>query len=319
VLAGAAALALLVPNSSVLEHRAIIAVFLAALATGRGRQFVRDWVPLVAAASLFVLLRQFAAASPFPRQGAAVAWAEGALFGGPTPTTWLQQRLYTPGHAGPMEFAATAVHASYFFGFVLVGLAVWLFARQRFAVYTRLLALTFAAGLVGYVLAPTEPPWLAARQGIGPPAARIIVETSGRAPLATGVVELGRTWQADPDALGDPNPAAAMPSVHLAVTAALALFLWTLHPALGALGALYALAMAAALVYLGEHYVLDLVAGAICATAAAHVTVWRTAPLLPRPLLPRPAEGSRVARATHGGTTRWPPRTALMRKRQWRC
>jgi membrane-associated phospholipid phosphatase len=60
-----------------------------------------------------------------------------------------------------------------------------------------------------------------------------------------------------------------MPSVHTAVTVALAIFLSRRHWALGALGWLYAAAMAFALVYLGEHFVLDVAAGLVCAVAAA--------------------------------------------------
>ncbi|MBI3972828.1 MAG: phosphatase PAP2 family protein [Chloroflexi bacterium] len=303
--AAAIALLLLIPNSSVLEHRAVVAVFLLALATGRGRQFVRDWIPLVATAAAFVFLRQLAVASPFPRAGADVVRLEMALFGGELPTTWLQQRLYVPGDSSLLDYAATAVHASYFFGFVVVGLGVWLLARSKIRLYTRGLALTFALGLAGYVLVPTEPPWLAAREGLGPPAARITVETTQRTQLTAGMVATGRAWQGDPDALGDPNPSAAMPSVHTAITVALALYLARVHPALGAFGWTYTLAMGFSLVYLGEHYVLDVVAGAACA-AVAHrlarseqwndrVYRWRSA--IARALRPaRPVRGDLAPR-----------------------
>ncbi|MDQ3699417.1 MAG: phosphatase PAP2 family protein, partial [Chloroflexota bacterium] len=135
--------------------------------------------------------------------------------------------------------------------------------------YTRLLACTFALGLVGYFALPTEPPWLGARDGFAPPAQRVIVDTAQGTQLTAGIVSSGRAWQPDPDALGDPNPAAAMPSVHTAVTAVVGLFLARLHPALGALGLFYLLAMGSALVYLGEHYVVDVGAGIVCALIAA--------------------------------------------------
>jgi membrane-associated phospholipid phosphatase len=268
---GLVALLLLVPDSSVLEHRAVIAVFLLALFTGRARLFVRDWLPLVATASLFVLLRQLAALSPLPHQGAGVARLEGALFGGTLPTTFLQERFSSPGAPGFLDNAAAAVHASYFFGFVVVGLGVWLWRRERFAAYTRVLACTFALGLAGYVLLPTEPPWLGAREGYAPPARRVIVQTAQETRLTTELVAAGQAWQGDPDALGDPNPAAAMPSVHTAVTASLALYLASLHPALGLAGLVYLLTMGGALVYLGEHYVLDVVAGVLCAVLATGI------------------------------------------------
>ncbi|HET7770487.1 MAG TPA: hypothetical protein VFN74_17060, partial [Chloroflexota bacterium] len=130
---GGVAVALLVPNSSVLEHRVVIAVFLFALATRRARQFVRDWLPLTAAAALFVTLRQLAAGSPFPRQGATVAALEAQLFGGVTPTATLQALRAADPLTRAVDSLATAVHASYFFAFVVVGGWLWLRARPHFA------------------------------------------------------------------------------------------------------------------------------------------------------------------------------------------
>lgn len=262
------ALLLLIPNSSVLEHRAMVGVFLLALFTGRGRVFVVDWLPLVGAAAGFVALRQLASLSPLPHQGEAVAHMEVTLFGGVMPSAWLQARLYLPGHAGWLDYAATAIHASYFFGFAFVGLGLWLWAHEQFARYVRVLAVVFALGLAGYALAPTEPPWLAARESWGPPVHRILAETARGTRLTAGIVAAGEQWQHDPEALGDPNPTAAMPSVHTAVTVALAIVLARVHPALGTLGAIYALAMGFSLVYLGEHYVLDVMVGVACALAA---------------------------------------------------
>jgi len=283
-IAGAAAVALLIPNSSVLEHRAVIAVFLFALATGRGRQFLRDWLPLMAAAAIFVALRQVAAGSPFPHQGRAVAVLEAALFGGTTPTAWLQ--LHVPaGTRAWLDGLATWIHASYFFGFVLVGLWLWLHKRPLFRTYTATVALTFALGLAGYVTLPTEPPWLLARQPGLPPAQRIIVETTRGARLALVVMEAGRAWQSDPDALGDPNPAAAMPSVHTAITAALGFSLFGISRSAGVAGLLYTIAMGFSLVYLGEHFVLDVLAGVACAALAT----WGARRLVPLPLVVQPA------------------------------
>jgi membrane-associated phospholipid phosphatase len=61
--------------------------------------------------------------------------------------------------------------------------------------------------------------------------------------------------------LGDPNPTASLPSLHFAVTFALYLY-GRAHGRAGALlGGAYSVAMGLALVYLGEHYVVDLLFG----------------------------------------------------------
>src|SRR5262249_56597172 len=58
------------------------------------------------------------------------------------------------------------------------------------------------------------------------------------------------------------NPLAAMPSLHFATTLMAALLLAEVGPLPGALGFAYTATLGFALVYLGEHYVVDLLAGA---------------------------------------------------------
>ena len=62
------------------------------------------------------------------------------------------------------------------------------------------------------------------------------------------------------DVLGG-NPLAAMPSLHFATSVMAAHVLSDAGPVQGALGWAYAGTLGFALVYLGEHYVVDLVAG----------------------------------------------------------
>jgi hypothetical protein len=59
------------------------------------------------------------------------------------------------------------------------------------------------------------------------------------------------------------NPLAAMPSLHFATSLMAALLLTEVGPVAGALGWGYTATLGFALVYLGEHYVVDLLAGAV--------------------------------------------------------
>src|SRR5258708_31734722 len=63
------------------------------------------------------------------------------------------------------------------------------------------------------------------------------------------------------------NPLAAMPSLHFATSVMAALVLSDIGPVEGAIGWTYALTLGFALVHLGEHYVVDLVAGAALTAA----------------------------------------------------
>jgi len=58
------------------------------------------------------------------------------------------------------------------------------------------------------------------------------------------------------------NPWAAFPSLHFACSLMAAILLTEAGPVEGAIGWAYCLSLGFALVYLGEHYVIDLIAGA---------------------------------------------------------
>ena len=66
------------------------------------------------------------------------------------------------------------------------------------------------------------------------------------------------------------NDVGAMPSLHTALTAIVAMSLWRMHRGLGVIGWLYVGAMGFSLMYLGEHYLIDVLAG-----VAAAAVAWR--------------------------------------------
>jgi PAP2 superfamily len=115
---------------------------------------------------------------------------------------------------------------------------------------------TFDLGLIGYWALPTAPPWYAAQVGeLGnrtPTVRRMMIE-HGEAFWKTA-------WAPLYDVLGG-NPLAAMPSLHFATSVMAAHVLGDAGPVQGALGWTYAITLGFALVYLGEHYVVDLLAG----------------------------------------------------------
>jgi membrane-associated phospholipid phosphatase len=132
----------------------------------------------------------------------------------------------------------------------------WILVRhpERFPRAARQMAAVFDAGALGYWALPTAPPWWASEQGLTKePMRRIMVEV--------GEPLWGRYWGALYKALGG-NPWAAMPSLHFATSVAAATSLAEASPEEGAIGWGYALTLGFGLVYLGEHYVTDLLAGA---------------------------------------------------------
>ncbi len=136
---------------------------------------------------------------------------------------------------------------------------------------------TFDLGASFYWVAPTAPPWYAASLG-----ARI-----GRSEpdVRRMMVEYGEHFWRDGwgplySVFGG-NPLAAMPSLHFATSLMATLLLAETGSTAGALGGAYAAMLGFALVYLGEHYVVDLLGGAAL-TAAVRRLGPRAAPALAR-------------------------------------
>jgi membrane-associated phospholipid phosphatase len=127
--------------------------------------------------------------------------------------------------------------------------------NERFPRSARQMAAVFDLGCALYFAVPTAPPWWSSEQGLtGEEVRRIMVEV--------GEPTWGRAWERMYDALGG-NPWAAMPSLHFATSLQAAFSLSEAGKVEGALGWGYAGTLGFALVYLGEHYVTDLLAGGL--------------------------------------------------------
>ena len=118
----------------------------------------------------------------------------------------------------------------------------------------RQLAAVFDIGCIGYFAVPTAPPWWASEQGATRDEVRRIM-------VGVGEETWGSAWPTLYGTLGS-NPWAAMPSLHFATSLLAALSLSEAGRVPGAVGWGYALTLGFALVYLGEHYVTDVLAGA---------------------------------------------------------
>jgi membrane-associated phospholipid phosphatase len=239
----------------------------------RLRAVVVDWLPLMAVLLLYDLsngVREALGVGPhvLPQLHADRMLADGTL-----PTLALQHSLYTFGHPHWWDYAAFAVYLTHFFVTLAVAVAVWQLAHEQFRRLRTLVVALASAGFVTYVLFPAVPPWLAAIDGHLAPVHRIVAEMWGHVELQPALALFENR---------DPfyNEVAAVPSLHAAYPVLLLLFFWPAGrwPRLG-LGA-YALAMALTLVYTGEHYVSDILAGwAYAGLTFAAVTASSRAPL----------------------------------------
>ena len=184
--------------------------------------------------------------------------ADEALGLGEVPSVRLQRSLGRPGRVLPHDVALTCVHwAWYIVPHATVGY-ILLRRRSRYPRSAAQMAGVFDLGLVVYWSLPTAPPWWAGQNGDMPHVRRIMVEV--------GEHVWGRYWKPLYDLIGG-NPFAAMPSLHFATSVMAAHLLAGVGRGPGALGWAYVVSLGFGLIYLGEHYVVDLLGGLALAEA----------------------------------------------------
>ena len=251
---------------------------LAWLPLSRRVRYVRYGPLYVLGLFLYTILRSFADDTAIaPRYDLVIAIEEHIFFGH-VPTVWLQNQLFRPAHLGPLDWLTVQVHWSYFFVPHVAAALVWLFRRELFPRFLFLIMGTFYLGLVLYFLFPTVPPWLAADYGALPGVARIMDYAGHQVDPAT--------YRRLYDAIGVPNAVAAMPSLHMGITFAVYLFARDVSRRLSWVLLVYSALMGFSLVYIGEHYVTDVIVGATCA-----YLVYRVYHVYHRRQLERAAQG----------------------------
>jgi membrane-associated phospholipid phosphatase len=178
------------------------------------------------------------------------------------PTTYLQEKLcgdpcIRSSHPRWYDVVLTTVYASHFLTGLTIAAVLWVRERAAWLRWMRrYLAMNFGA-LVVYVTYPMAPPWMASEMGlIDTPLPRL----TGRGWADLGLGRFDLVLQ------GVGNPVAAMPSLHAGIAFMVAMYgIWRLRSPFRFLLALYPLAMSFALVYYAEHYVVDVLAGALLA------------------------------------------------------
>jgi membrane-associated phospholipid phosphatase len=244
----------------------IVMIGLALTSIGRGwRQAGRvvvDWLPFTAVLLAYDRTRGVADTLGIELHEADVLHVEQWLFGSTEPALWLQQHLYHPGHVYWYDAACTIVYTSHFLATPVLAAFLWLRERALWLRYISRVITLSVAGLVTYCLFPEAPPWMAARDGLTDPIARL--SARGWIWLHAGNLQtLLARGQND-----GANPVAAMPSLHVAFAVLVAIVIaGRFRSRWRWLTALYPVAMSFTLVYCGEHYVIDLVAGVAYAVA----------------------------------------------------
>ena len=179
----------------------------------------------------------------------------------------LQAWLYTPGHIHWYDVAAVAIYYMHFAVPFIAGIVFWLIDRAFFKKYAASIVVLSYAAFVTYIIFPAEPPWMAAQQGflpfVQPITSQVLASFAHPISLPTVYAYVGA------------NLVAPVPSLHAGYALITAMFVSKKFPKWGWVSFLYPAAMFLVVVYLGEHYVFDIVvATAYVLVIYAFATDW---------------------------------------------
>lgn len=177
---------------------------------------------------------------------------------GELPTVRLQSALYARDRPGWHDYLMLVAYASHFVSIWVVAFHLWLFRVATFASYMLASAFSYLMALPIHFALPTAPPWLASTEGRAGPIARIFFEV-GRG-LSPDMYDTGMHLSG--------NDVAAVPSLHMAVAWIILRSLWPNGRLSRAVAVVYATTMLWSIVYGGEHYLADAVAGIVLAQVA---------------------------------------------------
>lgn len=238
--------------------RYALILLLGALLVRRTREFLMDWIPFLFILISYDFLRGFADNLSTRVNFHDLLLADKILFAGIIPTQTLQEHFYNAGRVQWYDVLATIF---YFLHFALplgFGYLLWLFQRDRFRQFVIGILLLSYAGWLTFLVFPSAPPWLAAQEGLLPGVSQILNDSLALFPAA---LELPTIYHRL-----NPNPVAALPSMHAAYPFLVLLFAWQFFGRKALFFLIYVLAAWISFVYLGEHYVIDILVGALYAT-----------------------------------------------------
>lgn len=248
----------------------MLLVFLApALVLRRTARYLRDFVPFALLIFAYAECRGLAhliAPHPFYRPQLDL---ERALFG-VVPAQWLQAQFWV-GQTHWYDGLANQVLRLHFVVPPVLAFGLWVGRRALFLRFAAgMVALSFAAAAV-FAVFPTAPPWAAAKAGLLqhvvklPEASAPDVSSAGLSPHTFSVASVVPG-----------NPYAAIPSLHagyaflvfLTVASLLLRYGGRFRWPLVAVALAYPLLQSLAVVYTGNHYVIDIAIGFAFASAA---------------------------------------------------
>jgi membrane-associated phospholipid phosphatase len=233
----------------------VLALLLVAIALGRGRSFVIDWLPFLVLFLAYEEMRGFASKTGFTPHD--LSGLERAVFFGTIPTLTLQHAFYQAGVVSWQDVVGMFFYFMHFPLPIVVGFFFWVQSREHYRRFVGALLLMCFIAFATYLFFPSAPPWFQFPHQV----VKINNET-------VKVLWQGKYFVSEIYTSFNPNQFAAFPSLHAAFPALAAAYAWKRYRALSIGLIAWSLAVLLSIVYLGEHYVVDALAGYIYVAVA---------------------------------------------------
>ena len=142
-----------------------VAFGLGAVLLGRGRLFLRDWLPFVALFLAYELMRGLADNVGLPLHLGDMVTAERLVSFGQIPSQLLQDAFHPAHGVDLVAELATVVYMLHFALPLVTGFILWVWRRAQYYDFVAALILLSLWGFVTFVLIPTAPPGTRRRWG----------------------------------------------------------------------------------------------------------------------------------------------------------
>jgi len=216
---------------------------------------IRDWSIFAGILFAYEYSRGLSDQLGRPISYLAVRNIDRALFFGTDPNVWMQQHLNVSKVLSWYEYPLAVTYMTHFIFPPGVAVLLWWINRDMWVRYMRRLGILFFLACATFAAFPVAPPWLAAKQGYIAPIHRI----TARAWSHMGIKSVSKVFDRG---TAITNPYAAMPSLHAGCALLVVLFFFPYMPKwIRVISLALPASMAVCLVYFGEHYVADILAG----------------------------------------------------------
>lgn len=230
---------------------------------GHGVEYIRKFTPFVALLVGYDALRGVVPLISHRVHFTEMIDFDKWLTGGLVPPVALQAWLYN-GTLHWYDYYLYFVYMLHFLAPFLIAALIWKYRPGRYWQFAGALLLLSYAGFITYIIFPAGPPWMASEMGmIGK-----ITKLSTEIWWSWGVHTVPNLY-----AHFNPNPVAAVPSLHCAYPTLDALFVRKFFGNKAfAVFMIYPISVWFGVIYLGEHYIFDLILGIIYGAAAFYIT-----------------------------------------------